>query len=219
MKATFWRKVWQEGRLGFHQEKVNSHLTEFFPLSKPKPGSTVFVPLAGKSKDLLWIRDQGVEVLAVELSRIAVEAFFEEAGLSPNVEKDPPFERWSAEGITFLCGDFFALTDQHLNGVDEFYDRASLIALPPEMRAQYVQHLGKILPAGVPGLLITVEYPQGEMNGPPFSVGEDEVRKLFADEFSVQRNLSEDILERTRFRERLSELMEKVFVMRRNAQE
>ncbi len=214
MRAKFWLKVWREGRLGFHQQEINHHLIEFFPLLNLKSNATVFVPLAGKSRDILWLRDKGCQVLAVELSRVAVEAFFAEANLVPDVKVEGSFEWWSSEGITFLVGDFFNLTPEHLANVDWFYDRASLIALPLEMRARYAAQLQRGLPAGTPGLLLTVEYHQDEMNGPPFAVREDEVRRLFTENFSLERKFSEDILEQTQFRERLSELVEKVFVLR-----
>lgn len=217
MKPSFWHKIWDEGRIGFHQEHINDRLQQFFPMQSIAEGSTVFVPLAGKSRDLLWLHEKGHHVLGVELSDIAVNDFFEEAGMVPVVEKAERFERWSADGITFFVGDFFDLEREDLAEVGAYYDRASLIALPPEMRRRYARHLGHILPGATPGLLITIEYPPHEMNGPPFTVSEEEVRDLFNDDFLVERVVADDVLERTRFRERLSGLTEKVFVMSRKA--
>jgi thiopurine S-methyltransferase len=58
-----------------------------------------------------------------------------------------------------------------------------------------------------------MEYPQGEMSGPPFSVSEDEVRRLYAARYAVTLLHTKDILaENPRFRERgLSVLREKVY--------
>ena len=60
------------------------------------------------------------------------------------------------------------------------YDRAALVALPEAMRAEYVRHVyGQLSPA-CRGLLITLDYPQEEMAGPPFSVVDSEVQAIFA---------------------------------------
>ena len=93
------------------------------------------------------------------------------------------------------------------------YDRASLIALPPELRVRYAGHSASILPAGARTLLVTMEYPQAEMSGPPFSVGEDEVRRLYAARYALTHLHTKDILaENPRFCERgLSALREKVY--------
>lgn len=88
--------------------------------------------------------------------------------------------QYRANGITILSGDFFATTPALVGPVDGLYDRAALIALPEPMRKDYVRHLRTLLPAGAPGLVITVEYEQTLMNGPPFSVPEAELRTHYA---------------------------------------
>jgi thiopurine S-methyltransferase len=95
------------------------------------------------------------------------------------------------------------------------YDRASLIALPPEMRVSYVRHLASILPRATRILLITVEYPQTEMQGPPFSVSSGEVEALYR-EYAEVRLLAElDVLaQNPRFQQRgLSRLQENIFLL------
>ncbi len=137
----------------------------------------MFVPLCGKSLDLLWLAGQGHPVLGVEISPVGVESFFQENGLKPQVTDAPPFRRYQVDELTVLCGDFFALTPGHLQGVTAVFDRASLIALPPELRPRYAEHLQGLLRPETRILLVTLDYDQAEMAGPPFSVGEDEVRK------------------------------------------
>lgn len=216
MNSAFWKDKWRKGLIGFHQQEFNSRLIEFFPRLDLPVGSSVFVPLCGKSRDMLWIRERGHRVLGIELSRIAVRDFFSEAGLDPVLSMEPPFERWSVDGIEILLGDVFDLTAEHLTDVTGFYDRAALVALPPDMRVRYARHLIAILPASVSGLMIGEEYIESEMDGPPFSVREKEVRELFGDAFEIETVKREDILEQQpRFKARLTELVETTFVMRR----
>lgn len=213
MNPDFWLERWQRNEIGFHQQETNAHLQDYWPRFGLPAGSRVFVPLCGKSRDLLWLRARGHEVLGVEISPLAVRDFFAENGITPQVARDGAFERCTAEGLTILCGDFFDLTPALLVGVAGVYDRASLIALPPELRARYAGHLAAILPRAAETLLVTMEYRQQEMNGPPFAVQEDEVRRLYEPHYAVTTLFTKDILaENPRFRERgLSALREKVY--------
>jgi thiopurine S-methyltransferase len=65
------------------------------------------------------------------------------------------------------------------------FDRAALIALPPDLRQRYVAELYAALPSNCQGLLITLEYPQQDRDGPPFSVHEDEVRARYSEHWDV----------------------------------
>jgi thiopurine S-methyltransferase len=154
----------------------------------------VFAPLCGKSLDLLWLRDQGLEVLGVELAAAAVESFFLENGLAARRRAGSPFDVYDASGLRLLCGDFFALTPALLGRVDAVYDRAALISWAPSLRDGYVAHLATLVSPGKPMLLITLEYPQSQMAGPPFAVPGEEVVRLFAREFEVREIAREDIL-------------------------
>jgi len=213
MNPDFWQERWQKNEIGFHQQEINAHLQDYWPRLGVAAGSQVFVPLCGKSRDLLWLRARGHTVLGVELSPIAVRDFFRENTLEPQTSRQGAFERCAADGLAILCGDFFGLTADDLKGVAGVYDRASLIALPPDMRPRYASHLASILPKGAAILLVTMEYRQAEMSGPPFAVSEDEVRKLYEKHYVVTRLFTKDILaENPRFRERgLSALSEKVY--------
>lgn len=193
MEKQFWLDLWDRNEIEFHQGDVSPALKTFWPRLGLAPGAKVFVPLCGKSRDLFWLREQGHEVLGVELARVAVRDFFAESGLAPQVTAQPPFERWAAEGITISCGDFFDLTAPDLGGVTAVYDRAALVALPAPMRRRYVEQLRAMLPDAVEILLVTATYPPEQMEGPPFSVSEEEVRALYAPPFHVEMLLRKDI--------------------------
>ncbi len=213
MKAEFWLERWQRKEIGFHQDEINAHLQEYWGGLRLSAGGEVFVPLCGKSSDMLWLRAQGHRVLGVELSPLAVEDFFLENELKPQVRSAGAFDRWSCDGVSILCGDFFDLEAADVKAVAGVYDRASLVALPQEMRERYAQHLHRILPAGSPMLLVSMDYAQQEMGGPPFAVSEAEVRGLYEAHYAIERLYTLDVLaENPRFRERgLTRLDEVVY--------
>ena len=208
MTPEFWHQRWQRGEIGWHSETINRHLAEYWPALGVPAGERVLVPLCGKSLDMLWLAARGHRVLGVELSPIAVAAFFAENGLRPQVTDlaPAPFERWAVDELELLAGDFSALSPAILRGadgagIDAVYDRASLIALPPALRPAYASHLASLLRATGGGstpkvsLLITLDYEQARMPGPPFAVSEAEVRALFEADFRIDVAADVDVLE------------------------
>ncbi len=216
MNPGFWHARWRDGETGWHEKEINVHLQEHWLRLGSKPGERVFVPLCGKTLDLLWLAGQGHRVLGVEISALAVNAFFAENGLSPEITDEPPFVRYRAEELEILCGDFFDLTPAHLEGVGAVFDRASLIAMPPLMRPRYAGHLQVVLRPESKALLVTLDYDQEQMPGPPFSVHEEEVRALLGARFRIDRLAELDVLaENERFRQRgLTRLLERVYALR-----
>lgn len=216
MEPEFWHQRWVRGEIGFHQQEINAHLQAFWDRLGLSPGEQVFVPLCGKTLDMLWLLSEGHRVLGVEISPMAVQGFFADNDIPVSPAADGPFTSYRADGLELLCGDFFDLTADRLDGVRGVYDRASLVALPPSMRERYVAHLKALFPGGLNALLVTLEYPDGEMEGPPFSVAEDEVRRLFGEGCEVEKLTVFNVLEdNPRFRERgLTRLQEKVYRIR-----
>jgi thiopurine S-methyltransferase len=187
MQPEFWHQRWSENQIGFHQDAPTPLLLKHWPSLGVAPGSQVFVPLAGKSLDMAWLASQGHRVLGVELSALAVEQFFDDQALQPDIRESKYGRHYSAGGIELICGDAFALDADALRGCAAVFDRAALIALPPELRVRYVRELYARLPSGCRGVLVTLEYPQEERAGPPFSVSEEEVIRLFSDGWEIAR--------------------------------
>ncbi len=217
MDSEFWLERWRRREIGFHLEHPNPKLIRYWSHLNLAPASRVLVPLCGKSEDLLWLARQGHRVLGVEVSSLAVEAFFAEHKLQPQRLPDGPFERWTAGPLTLLCGDFFTLDRQAAGPLEAVYDRAALVALPPALRDRYVGCITELLPHGAEMLLVTFDYPQEEMQGPPFAVGPELVEVLYGNKFSVEHLACDAILaEEPRFQERgLTALSEHVFRLRR----
>jgi thiopurine S-methyltransferase len=203
MDPNFWHERWKTNQIGFHQGDINPCLVRYWPSLAPNKGGRVLVPLCGKSRDMFWLLEQGFAVVGVEISPIAVGAFFVENRLTPVVIQEARCQRWRIESLEILCGDFFELGRGDIGTCHGVYDRAALIALPPEMRPRYVNHLSTLLDRHARGLLLTLDYNQSEMEGPPFSVSDAEVSRLFADAYTVQQLCRTDILHsQPRFMER-----------------
>ncbi len=173
MDKQFWRERWRRNEIGFHQESVHPALEAHWRSVSRSGAGPVLVPLCGKSLDMSWLAGQGFPVVGVELEPSAAQAFFDAAGLAPATDDSGPLQSFSAGGVTIFAGDFFDFERAGEFGL--VYDRAALIALPREMRPAYLEHLASLLAPDARGLLITLEYAQAEMQGPPFSVMPDEL--------------------------------------------
>lgn len=200
MERDYWLQRWREGRTGWHHESVMPLLEQHWGSLGVAHGTRVLVPLCGKSLDMPWLAQQGMRVLGVEISPLAVETFLAENHLhaSQAEASDGTHYRIAdapADGeIEIINGDVFDIAPGLLEECRAFYDRAALIAFPVPMRDRLVREVYAKLPAGARGLLITLEYPAGEMEGPPFSVDETEVHRLFDAHWDVRQLERRDIL-------------------------
>lgn len=185
MHHDFWHERWKTGQIGFHQSNVHPLLERWWPALGVPPGARVYVPLCGKSLDVAWLAGRGHRIVGSELSAIAIRDFFDSQSLEPARITAGSFVRHTAGPYELLEGDALALTPEILGPVDAVYDRAALVALPPEMRAGYAESMARLVPPGVAMLLIAFEYPQEMKGGPPFSVEESEIRAKFGPAFDV----------------------------------
>ena len=180
----FWHSKWASNQIGFHLDDVNPLLIEHWHRTEPKREEKIFVPLCGKSEDLVWLATKHNQVHGVELSSIAVRSFFAEHFYTPLViQLNAHHELYQFDELSIYTGDYFTAP---VETYDIVYDRAALVALPEDMRKEYVERLKSLLNPGGRILLVTLDYEQHEMAGPPFSVPQEEIEQLFA-EFSVER--------------------------------
>lgn len=194
MQPDFWHDRWRTARIGFHQSAIDGNLIHHWDDLSLPTAARVLVPLCGKSLDLSWLRQRGHEVVGVELSDVAVQAFFAENGISARRLSLPRFDLYVAESLACFRGDLFELTIDRLGRLAAVYDRAALISWPVEQRDRYVEHLTSLTEPGTKTLLITLEYPQAEMNGPPFSVDTQEVLRLYSRHHSIDELARRDVL-------------------------
>ena len=194
MQPEFWHDRWRTGQIGFHQSAVDRNLRQYWLDLGLANNSRVFVPLCGKSLDLLWLCEQSHSVTGVELSTVALESFCMEHGVPANRRTLDDFDVYEAPGLQLYRGDFFALTPVLLGPIAAVYDRAALISWVPELRAAYVAHMNALTNPGTQTLLVTMEYPQQEMKGPPFSLGAEEVHRLYAQDHEIRPLARQDVL-------------------------
>ena len=183
---TDWINRWETNRIGWHAEQVNRHLIKYLDKLGLSSGESIFVPLCGKSNDMLFLLENDINVIGVELSNIAIEQFFSENQLDYLVSDVDKFTLYEGDGIKLYCGDFFDIKEKHLENVRAIYDRASLIALDEGLRQKYAKHLSDIIEFDARILLLTLNYPQHQRSGPPFAVSKEEVKQLFNGSFDIQ---------------------------------
>lgn len=184
MEAQFWQDKWQKNEIGFHELEVNPLLVEHIGALSLEPGDRVFLPLCGKTLDIAWLLGQGYRVVGVELVELAIQQLFDELGVEPEVSKKAGFTCYQAPGVDIFVGDLFDLSADLLGPVDAVYDRAAFVALPPEMRQRYAAQVGDVT-CHAQQLLITFDYDQSQMNGPPFSSNRSDIEASYQPDYHL----------------------------------
>lgn len=192
MDPNFWLARWENNHLGWHQEQAHPMLVKYLPQVIASNHAHIFLPLCGKTLDIGWLRSQGYNVAGAELSEIAVQQLFENADITPEVTDLGELKRYSADQVDVFVGDIFDLTSDLLGPVEAVFDRAALVALPDDMRIRYAQHIAAITQKA-PQLLISFEYDQNVMAGPPFSVPQAEITRLYEKNYDISLLTDEDV--------------------------
>ncbi len=195
MDASFWHQRWQTNETGWHERAANPLLLKHFAALALAPESRLFVPLCGKSLDVGWLLSQGYRVAAAELSALAVTQLFAQLEMEPSISELGPLTHYRGTKLDIFVGDIFQLTREILSSlgtIDAVYDRAALVALPPDMRVRYTAHLQTIT-ATAPQLLICYEYDQTVVPGPPFSVPAEEVHRHYDTSYRLTLLESQDV--------------------------
>jgi thiopurine S-methyltransferase len=183
----YWRGRWEDGRTGWHRDGINPALAQWWGSLEVDPAAAVLVPLCGASLDLRWLAGQGHRVVGVEASGLALERFFAEAEVEPEERRVGAYRLLEAGTVHLFEGDWFGFEAVGAGPFPAAYDRAALIAMPPELREAYMAQLHHLLAPGGTLLLVTFEYPPGAREGPPFSVEEDELHRLSLGRFEVEQ--------------------------------
>ncbi len=206
---TNWIKRWQNNEIGWHKDYFNPRLIKFLTKLQLKQADTIFVPLCGKSLDIIYLLNCGFKVIGVEISSVAIIAFFSENNISYTTYKDNNIMVYKAENITIFCTSFFKINKSYLSAINAIYDRASLIALDKTLRADYVKHLSGIIPPKTKLLLLTLNYMQNKMSGPPFAVSFAEVKQIFNNFDIIQLSSFNDVENEVRFKNAGLEFIDK----------
>ena len=197
MNPEFWQERWQNKRIGFNQPEVNPLLIKYFSTLDLPASSRVFVPLCGKSIDMLWLIDQGYDVVGIELVESAVQEFFAENDISYTIKAHGEHSNIKCyqgqlleQTIKLWVADIFTLNSDYIGHVDAVYDRAALIAMPPELRPQYSQQVINLC-QNAAQLLLTLNYDQNERAGPPFSITHEQIQQYYSAHYHIHELESE----------------------------
>ncbi len=176
MDPEFWKARWKEGQIGFHQDRVHPDLLQW--ADRLSPGQRVLVPLCGKSHDLIWLAQRGLEVVGVELTETATAQLHREHNLTPTITEEGDFTCWRTDNLTVMVGDIFHLTAAQCGRFERIWDRAALVALAPHQRQPYVETLWPLLAEDGAILLNCFRYDIAR-DSPPHSVPEHVVWSLY----------------------------------------
>ncbi|MGF1514616.1 MAG: thiopurine S-methyltransferase [Elainellaceae cyanobacterium] len=193
MDPSFWNQKWKQNSIAFHKSEANPALVKYFEQLSLAKGDRIFVPLCGKTLDIAWLLSEGYRVAGAELVEMAVEKLFDELGVEPELSTAGKAKRYSAKDVDIFVGNIFDVSKEALGPVNASYDRAALVALPQEIRNRYTAHLTDIT-NNAPQLLITFEYDQSAMAGPPFSIGREEVEQHYSASYDISLLASADVL-------------------------
>jgi thiopurine S-methyltransferase len=185
MSGKRWKQAWEDDQIDFHQSHTNPMLMAYLPRLALADNANVFVPLCGKSQDMAWMLSQNLRVTGIEISPIAVAAFFAANHLQPSQSRAGRLTRWHCDRVDIYCGDFFDLQRDALTDIAAVYDRAALLALGPVMRRRYVHHMSAIVPWQSPILLLTTEYPEAADADLPAAVA-SEILALYEKHFNIE---------------------------------
>ena len=185
MDASFWFNKWERNEIGFHRPVANPLLVNHFDALSLSKTERVFLPLCGKTLDIGWLLGKGHQVVGAELSQMAIEQLFESLGIKPKISVLGTLRKYSGPALDIFVGDVFAISSTMLGRVDAIYDRGALVALPNETRVRYTKHLVQITETA-PQLVVTYEYDQRVVAGPPFSITTEEL----TDHYGASYNLT-----------------------------
>lgn len=164
----FWSQVWDEGTIRFHQNNYNSEMLKYFKDIDLK-NKTVLIPLAGKTKDILFFLEKGAHVTAIEFHGPAVVSFFEEN----NIAYKKHGYSFFADNLTFHAMDFFDFyTEQPF---DVLFDRASQVVFNQSDRPRYYEHISKLIDQKSILLLFSIDHNGSFDYGPPYKIPKAEV--------------------------------------------
>lgn len=175
-----WAGYWAAGRTGFHRSAIHPMLERFFGDVLDSADSRVLVPLCGKTLDLPWLEERASEVVGCEWVAQAISEFFAEQQRIANVQYMGAHRVHKSERLSMVEGDFLTLSSDQVGLFDLCWDRAAMIALPPETRMRYVPHLVSLMKPNARVLLVTYNADKPANSGPPYPVVPSEVEKAYA---------------------------------------
>ncbi|CAN5185684.1 thiopurine S-methyltransferase [soil metagenome] len=186
MELSYWESRWRKEKTGFHMPGGYPGLKIYWNRLSLDANPCVLVPLCGKSVDLVQLERFGTTVLGVEISEKAILDFFDEQNRLFETDSHGNFIIRKSNRIEIWQGDFFKFPANKCPQLDLIYDKAALTALPPKMHEQYVNKICELAGSSATILLHHFVYAQEQMPGPPFSITESEILRLFSNLYEIK---------------------------------
>jgi len=202
----YWEFRWQYDYIGWHQKTGNKYLMDYMNehyLKTVQDTSQirVFVPLCGKSQDMIRLYELGFTVVGVEYAPKAIDEFFSENSIptldNPKYGTGDKVFAASADGRLIIGhGDLFTFTPESLpfTQYDLIWDRGSLEALNLADRPKYSNLMLSLLKSDGVYLTDTKDYDITQYGGPPLKANTEDLQKLYGDRCSVEEVYREDML-------------------------
>ena len=169
MPPVDWRGAWKAGRKPWDAGTSPPALRDLLERDLV-PGGRVLVPGCGTGYDLATLARADREVIGIDLSEDARDAFFETHRQLPGTVK-------------YEVGDFFSFTPE--DGFDFVWDYTFFCALDPEQRRPWSEAMKRLVrPSGLLAtLLFPYEDPISDREGPPWPINTGLVRSFIEDAF------------------------------------
>jgi len=183
-RVEYWDAKWKANQSSWHIDGTNHFLVKYFNhITKIKNPARILVPLCGKAVDVKWMYDLGHSVVGIEGVEEPIIQFFTEQHLEYRKEMVGNCPCYSTEDgrIQIFHSDLFLIDAEVVGKFDGIWDRGSLVAIYQEDREKYAELMKKLLNESFAYVLITVAYDQSKFSGPPRSVPENEMNRLFGD--------------------------------------
>ncbi|XP_077991305.1 putative thiopurine S-methyltransferase isoform X2 [Glandiceps talaboti] len=176
-------------------------------MTSGRKGLKIFVPLCGKSIDLIWLAQQGHDVTGVEYSDIACEAFFKENNIEYSAApaenlKDGKLYTSKDNKIKIYQCDFFQFSSDVAGQFDAAWDRGAFGAITAEDRKKYSDVLISVMKPDSVCLMTTLQYDTTVMKGPPRHVPLEVIQEYYGERFDIKPVCEHDILDEENWKER-----------------
>ncbi len=169
MAPVDWQGAWREGRTPWDAGQSPPALRELLAADLVPPGRSL-VPGCGTGYDLASLARADREVIGIDLSEKARDAFYE-------MHDDLPGP------VRYEVTDFFAFEIE--GGVDFVWDYTFFCALDPHRRGDWAKVMARLVRPG--GLLATLlfpfEDPISDREGPPWPINTELVRGFLGTSF------------------------------------
>lgn len=168
----FWDALYARPRQPWELGTPTPTLVDFVESTPPAKGR-VAVPGCGRGHDVRYLTRKGYAAVGIDFS--------------PTVVRHARvLARLESIDASFVEMDIFDLPHPYATAFDGVWEYTCYCAIDPARRAEYIDVLAKIVRSG--GFLLACFFPVGgDWVGPPYPVDPDEVRRLLAPAFSIER--------------------------------